>query len=107
MMSWLAGLLVCLVAAVTETWTWQLLRRVPLELAQMASTMGDHWTRRTAIPLHRGFAMAEMLHHLSVVLLLIALVLFLYNMDRAAAQCGGYLRISRGSTVSGGPAKAN
>jgi len=88
MMSWLMGLLMCLAAAVSETWTRQLLRRVPLELAQIASTMGDHWTRRTAIPLYRGFAMAEiaeMLHHLSVVLLLIALVLFLYSMDRAAA----------------------
>ena len=35
--------------------------------------------------MRRGFEMAEMLHHLFVILLLIALVLFLYSMDSVVA----------------------
>ena len=35
--------------------------------------------------IQRGFEMAETLHHVSVVLLLVSLGLFLYNTDRAVA----------------------
>ena len=72
----------CIAAAVSALWTRELLRKVRLELVQIASTMGN---QADVHSMHRGFAMAEMLHHLSVVLLLIALVLFLYSMGRAAA----------------------
>lgn len=75
-------LLICIAAAVSAMWTQQLLRRVRVELAQIASTMGD---QAEVHSMHRVFAMAQMLHHLSVVSLFIALVLFLYNMNRAAA----------------------
>jgi hypothetical protein len=79
---WLPGLLLSIVAAVSAMWTQQLLPKVRLELAQIPSTMR---TRADAHSIQRGFEMAEMLHHVSVVLLLIALVLFLYSMDRAVA----------------------
>jgi len=50
---------------------------------QIASTMGNQADVHSE-SMYRGFAMAEMLHHLSVILLLIALV-FLYSMDSAVA----------------------
>jgi len=81
-MAWLPGLLLSIAVAVSAIWPQQLLRKVRLELAQMASTMGNQADVRY---MRRGFAMAEMLHHLSVVLLLIALVLFLYSMGSAVA----------------------
>lgn len=74
-------LLLCIAASVSVMWTQQLLRKVRLELAQIASTMGDRAEVRS---MHRGFTMAKMLHDLSVVLLFIALVLFLYKLNRAA-----------------------
>ena len=52
-------------------------------LAEIASTMENQANVHSAV--HRGFEMAEMLHHLSVILLLIALVLFIYSMDTAVA----------------------
>ena len=81
-MIWLPGRLLSIVAAISAIWTQRLLRKVRVELAQMLSTMGN---RADARSIQRGFEMAEMLHHLSVVSLLIALVLFLYSMDRAVA----------------------
>jgi len=72
----------CIAAAVGAMWTRQLLRKVRLELAQIPSTMGDHWTRQTAIPCTVDLRWLEWS---TIVLLLIALVLFLYNVDRAAA----------------------
>ena len=72
----------CTVAAVSALWTRQLLRKVRHEMAQTASTMGN---QADVNSMRRGYVMAEMLHRLSVVLLFIALVLFLYNMNRAAA----------------------
>ena len=83
MMSWLTGLLMCTVAAVSALWTRQLLlRKVRHEMAQIASTMGN---QADVHSMRRGYVMAKMLHHLSVVLLFIALVLFIYSMNRAAA----------------------
>jgi len=74
-------LLLCIAAAVSVMWTQQLLRKVRLELAQIASTMGDRAEVRS---MHRGFTMAKMLHDISVVLFFIALALFLYNLNRVA-----------------------
>jgi hypothetical protein len=75
-------LLICIAAVVSVKQTQQLLRKVRHKLAQIPSTMGDQAEVRS---IHRVFAMTQMLHHLSVVLLLVTLVLFLYNISRAAA----------------------
>ena len=81
-MIWLPGRLLSIVATISAIWTQRLLRKVRVELAQMLSTMRN---RADARSIQREFEMAEMLHHLSMVSLLIALVLFLYSMDRAVA----------------------
>jgi len=82
-MAWLPDLPLSVTVTVSAIWTQHLLRKVRLDLAQIASTMVNQADVHSE-SMYRGFAMAEMLHHLSVILLLIALV-FLYSMDSAVA----------------------
>ena len=81
-MEWLTSILICIAASVSVMWSRQLLRKARPDLAQITSTMGDQADIHF---MQRGFAMAEMLHYLSVVFLLIGLVVFLYIANRAAA----------------------
>ena len=75
----------CIATAVSELWTrGHCCAKSDLDLLKLYRRWGP-LDQADGHSMYRGFAMAEMFHHFSVVLLLIALVLFLYSMDRAAA----------------------